>query len=795
MKNYPVIKFTILFIFGILFHHFFVIEPLTFFISVLLLTFSLLIFSKLNTSKIFLNILAFIIIILFGNFLADVNQQDLGLLPQNLYKQKNMKVYGTIYEIDLPREYEIRFKLKVDSFQVSNSVLKNPLILLTRIRDDRKNKLDSIFTVIKPGYKISVIGTYFKGREIRNPGEFDYNNYLHSIGISGLFNNYDVDEIKIINKNVSPFKNFIFNIRKYLNEKIIQSYQPETAALIKGLLLADRSGIDYETKTEFINSGVIHVLAVSGLHTGFIIIIFLFVFGRFNIYVKSILTIIGLILFLLITGMPASVFRASIMAIVFILALLSNRTTNLINALAIAALILLIIKPSDIYSPGFQLSFSAVLAIAVIFPLLQSKINSLNLNSKSLKYILFFISVSLAAQIGTLPFTLYYFGKLSLISLFANLVVIPAVGAIVGISIFTLILNFILPFIAAYYAAANDLLSEFLFWFVSFTGNLDFSFIRIRQFSIYDGIIFYIFLSILIFYLVKFKRFLAKLILIFLVAANTFLFASIDDKDFFKKNELNVLTIDVGQGDAILIKFPNGKTALIDAGNADYYFDNGERVILPLLDYLNISQIDYGFVSHLDADHYGGFVSLVHQGKVKKIFKPQLDSSLAKDLRFENYLKKMNVPISYYKKESLEIGNVKIYVLNDNQISSDFSSNDKSGIIKVDYGNTSFLFTGDAESKAENFYVNKYKKFLKADVLKVGHHGSNTSTTPKFILNVKPSISIISAGIQNQFGHPSSLILNHLNAINSKIYRTDLSGAILLTSNGDTVNNVNWKIF
>jgi len=242
------------------------------------------------------------------------------------------------------------------------------------------------------------------------------------------------------------------------------------------------------------------------------------------------------------------------------------------------------------------------------------------------------------------------------------------------------------------------------------------------------------------------------------------------------------MAIDVGQGDAILIKFPDNKTALIDAGQATYYFDNGEKVILPLLNYLGIEKIDYGFVSHLDLDHYGGFVSLIQNKKIKHIFKPKLDSSLQKDLRFEKFLKESNIDFTYYNHQSIHVNNSMIYILNDERDENvyDFSSNDNSGMIKIVYGNSSFLFTGDAGIKSEHILINNYNNFLDVDVLKVGHHGSKTSSTKEFIKFTSPEYAIVSAGINNKFGHPSQVILDRLQENGSTIFRTDISGAILL---------------
>jgi competence protein ComEC len=252
--------------------------------------------------------------------------------------------------------------------------------------------------------------------------------------------------------------------------------------------------------------------------------------------------------------------------------------------------------------------------------------------------------------------------------------------------------------------------------------------------------------------------------------------------------------IDVGQGDAILLKFPNGKTALIDAGDATVYFDSGEKIIMPLLNYLGIDKIDFGFVSHLDSDHYGGFVSLIHNNKINKIIKPETDSSSRKDLKFETYLSRNKIPYEYYKTEGKQIGNVKIYCLTGEFINkSKVSYNNKSGVLKLVYGETKILFTGDIEKKVERIYSSTYRDFLESDILKVAHHGSKTSSTESFLLNVHPRISLISAGIQNKFRHPSPEIVERLKQYGSNVLRTDISGAIFIASDGHKFSVIDWK--
>src|SRR5690606_20133659 len=262
--------------------------------------------------------------------------------------------------------------------------------------------------------------------------------------------------------------------------------------------LADRSEINYETKTEFINSGVIHVLAVSGLHVGYILIIVVFIFGRFGVYTRASLTIIALLFFMLLTGASPSVTRATIMSIVIIIAFLTNRSTNIINSISLAAIIILIIDPNELFNPGFQLSFSAVLSIGIIYPIIQRSVYKFRIKHKWIEYIVLFAAVSLSAQIGTLPFTLAYFSKLSVIALLTNLIVIPSIGVILAIGIITIITGYFSYFIAGIFASANDLLTYLLTSIISFAGKLEISFFWIRDYSLYDSIIYYCFLIIFI---------------------------------------------------------------------------------------------------------------------------------------------------------------------------------------------------------------------------------------------------------------------------------------------------------
>ncbi len=793
MKNFPVIKFTAFFAAGIILN---VYLDTAIELNLVLLGSSFVIFSaayaieKKKSSYTFTSISIFLAALLLGYTSENIDQEGKIFLPDSINVEKNFTAYGAIEKINLPHQNQFSFVLNSDSIDGAIGCY-NEIRLLCIITDTKKERL---YGRLGPGNLIKVTGIYRKGREMRNPGEFDYNKYLHSKYISGTISVYNIKNVKILSANTFPVQNLIFNARKTIHGIITRLHTNEASALLSGLMLADRGDISFETKNHFINAGVAHILAVSGLHVGFITLIFYILFGRFNLFLRSILTITGVLIFMILTGVPPSVFRAAVMSVVILLAFMTNRTTNIYNSLAAAALIILTISPSELFSPGFQLSFSAVLSIAYFFPILRDQINKLALKNKFLRYLLLFTAVSVSAQIGTLPFTLFYFSRLSLISVLTNILVIPLTGIIIGTAILTFVLFPVFPWVASIYASANNFFSNLLFRIVEFTGELEFSAVEFRNFSLIDAVILFIFIfaGIILSRYINSKR--SGLIFVLLILSNIIVYSAIDNAEILAKKKLNVFMIDVGQGDSFLIKFPDGETALIDAGNVTSFFDNGERIIIPLLKQLGIDIIDYGFVSHIDSDHYAGFVSLIEKGKIRKIFKPQPERNVRKDILFENYLRTHYVDVEYYSNRIIRAGNTDIFILNDNMTKSEMvSSNNQSGILKIRFGENSFLFTGDLEKKGESHYVELYGNFLDSDVLKIGHHGSKTSSSSAFLKEVSPRISLISCGIKNKYNNPSPEVLGSLTNIGSRVIRTDKEGGVLLQSDGTDIRKVDWR--
>ncbi|MCK9209782.1 MAG: DNA internalization-related competence protein ComEC/Rec2 [Ignavibacteriaceae bacterium] len=798
LKHYPLISITIGFILGIIVQSVFQIG--LYFLGFMFLfsiAFSFIVMKIIKTKIIEIPSFTYSLfpVFFFGMLLFYFQNKDEVHYPVAEQFVKDVKMVGRITDIEMKRKLDFKFKLVTDSIITANKKVTGKYVIICRVKAGDTIEFLNLYKKLNPGNVISIKGVYNKGKDTRNPGEFDYRAYLLKQGVTGFLSVKNPKDVEILRSTVSPFPSLIFSVRKSIAERIDELQKPQAVGLIKGLLLGDKSEIDNETKMEFINSGVAHVLAVSGQQVGFIAVIFIILFGRVNIYLRTTLTIITLILFLLITGLQAAVLRATIMALVVFAASLSNREINAWNTIAIAALAILLIDVNQLFDPGFQLSFVAVMATIGLYPYFSTWLKELNLKNKFVKAILVMFFMSLAAQIGVLPFINYYFGKISIIALISNLFVIPGISIILANGLLTLFVSTVSLQAANIFASAGDGLIAFLYWLIKISATQDFSFIRVPNFTLQDSIIFYGFLFFLIFTLRYIKRMFTKLLLIFLIAVNTVVFCSLDNKNLLPDDKLSVMMIDVGQGDSFLIKLPNGKTVIIDGGSSQFNYDNGARVIIPLLDYLGIAKIDYGIISHMDTDHFAGLVSLVNENRINEIFKPDLDSTDKNDLYFEQLLAIKKIPYKYFRDTVVTDEKARVYFLCDTHKSpiNTFKINDRSGIVKIVYGKTSLLFVGDAHIKMEKYLTSHWKNFLDTDVLKIGHHGSKTSSGENFLNFVLPNISLVSVGEQNKFGHPSQVVLDRLDKLHSQIFRTDDEGAVILQSDGDQIKKIDWK--
>ncbi len=791
--DYPLVKFIAYFIGGIIFAE---VSRLDFnvFVFSLALSFTFFLFFFFVKKYLPANFFALLSIVLLGasyNSFALVKTASIRFPFSENYR-KNTVLYGSVENIDVPRKEALTFILVCDSARTKNGEKAGRFTALVKFKGNSED-IGKLAKILLPGYYVKLEASLIRPKGKRNPGEFDYAYYLKEKEISALATISKLSALSVLEDSAENFSAIIYKMRLALNSAINSLYSVQSRPLVKALILGERRDLNRDVVTDFINTGTVHVLAVSGLHVGFIAAIFLLIFGRFGIYIRAVFTVLGLIIFVLISGAHPSVIRATVMAVTLIVAFLSGRDYNPVNALSFAALLLLVYNPRELFNPGFQLSFSAVLSILAFYPYFSTYIKR-NLNGKLIRGILLFVAVSFSAQIGTLPFTLVYFHKLSLISLAANLFIVPLIGIILSLSVTSLILLPISHYLASLYALVNSLAIDILFLIAEFISQLKFSYLDIYDFSLSNALLYYSLLFLLIYAFGHFRK-TAKIAVLELVLLNYAIYSELLSPEIFPQGQLSVVAIDVGQGDAFLVRFPNNEAVLIDAGNATSRFDNGSRVISPLLKYFGIDTLKALFVSHVDADHYRGSFSIVKSGVVRTVYKPRLDKNIPKDVRFENFLNKHNCNIFYYQRNALNIGGCRLYILNDTTASAylSFDMNNRSGLLKIVYGNVSVLFTGDLEKEGESFYVASYDGFLESNVLKAGHHGSKSSTSEKFLQAVQPQYAIISAGAGNKFGHPDLEVLKRLNKFGVEIKRTDTQGAVIFSTDGKNIKFIDWK--
>lgn len=795
MNDYPLIKFVTAFIFGLILSSFLEVslEILIVLLLIFLISAIILFIFNNSTDNLFSTTSIFIAVILVGLIYISADKISEPTYQFEDKFIKNVLVDGRVEQIELPGK-KLILNVNVDKTIKGNSIVEQNYSIICNLSYDEE-VIHKILGKLSPGNRIVVLGNISIPPNQKNPGEFDYREYLKSKNISALFNSYSPMDFVIVDYKVNFISALIFDVRYAVALKLKELYSERTAGLLKGLLLADRSEIGYDVKEGFVKSGVIHVLAVSGLHVGFIVLILVFILGRFNIYLRITFTIIGLLTFMIITGLPPSVTRATIMAVLLLVSYLRSNKQNNFNTLALAAFIILIFDPTQIFNPGFQLSFSAVVSIFVFYPKISKAINDRNITNKLLRYILLFVGLSLAAQIGTIPFTIYYFEKLSLISLAANLFVIPMIGIILGLGIVTIIIGSFSLELAYLFSLTNEFIVDSLFMIVNILSSLSISHLSFPNYSTWDGAVYIILLTILTIYFKKLITLTAKSVFVILIAANLLVWSNVDNKKLMPDEKLSVLFVDVGNSESAIIKFPNKKTAMVNFGGGSDNYNTGDAVLIPLLNRLGIDKINYGIISHLNRNKYLGIIPFIEKNLIDTLLIPNVYGSDIELELFLNYLIDKNIIPQYINKNKITVGNSRIFLLDELHKSeyAYFNPMNRSTPVKLQYGKNSILLMSGVEKRGETLLLEKKNMFLKSDVIQVANYGSNVSTTPELLHAVNPTYSIISVGLGNIMEYPSDEVLELISLNNIKLFRTDNEGAILFISDGNKFEYVDWR--
>ncbi|MCY7856447.1 DNA internalization-related competence protein ComEC/Rec2 [Bacillus sonorensis] len=626
----------------------------------------------------------------------------------------------------------------------------------------------------EPGSTCFMTGVLKTPKRATVPGTFDRKEYLRQQGIHW---NFSVQSIKGCQSGGGP-ASFLLKIRK-AGLGFIEKHVPETSAgIVQALVFGDRFLIEQDVLDGYQSLGIIHLLAISGLHVGILSAVLFYMLLRIGItreHAKWCL-IMMLPAAVMLTGAAPSVLRAAFMSEIYLLSSLFKNRLRSAQVLSIAWLGLLLFNPYMLFQAGFQLSFAAS------FVFILSKEILLKPKHQTVRLLL----ASFVAQLGSLPILLFHFQEVSFLSVLMNLCFVPFyVFIVMPLSFGGLLILLVAPPLGNLAMGVLDWLLGWSHWAVKAASSLEiFTFSAVKPDVIH--LLFYI-ASICVLLMSIEKAISCKTLAIpACLLASAFLFHAAAPH-FIGSGEVTML--DVGQGDSIYISAPGQKgNVLIDTGGIVSFKKEawrerkkdvslGERVLIPFLASKGVKQLDALILTHADHDHMGEAEILIGKNKVKQLIVPKGYAAEPADEKLLRFALERGVDVKTAKRgDRLVIGDLVFYVLSPETADKN-SKNNSSLVLWMNAGGFSWLLTGDLEKEGEREMLKAYPR-LKADILKVGHHGSKGSTGEELINRIEPKAALISAGENNRYRHPHKEVLEILKRHQVKVFRTDRDGAV-----------------
>jgi len=661
------------------------------------------------------------------------------------------------------------------------------------------------------GNKIRVFGKFSVFEPASNPGQFDAHEYYTG---QGLFADISALRITVLEAGTSRLGQGMFLLKQRLRESINTLYPEEKAGVLVAMIAGDKDLLAEEIETLYRQAGISHILAISGLHISLLCMGLFRTLRKLTVWPKaaSLISLAFLMFYLVLTGASTSSLRAGVMCMVMFGAGWFRRSYDLLSSLSLAAIIVTALRPAELLSAGFLLSFGAVLGVALAqeteYAVIQSH------DGKRPWWCVFLFGGLI--QCVTTPVSLWFFYELSPYGILLNLVVIPLVSLVLGGGIFSAVLGPFVPSLAKFFAGGAWSLLEFYEWLCEVTQKLPFSFVLIGRPEVWQLVAYYgmLVMALWMFFhralklsgqagetsgLDKRKRGTVRNEVVLL----TGIVFSVLVLLFPVRRNTELLFLDVSQGDSALITTAEDTVILSDCGSSDVS-KVGEYRLSPVLKQNGIVLVDMAVVSHLDSDHTSGIKELleampVYEGElpfragycgsvgIKELVLPKISEKSEAYELLEQLAFSKQVEVRYiqagemlYQEEELLIEC--IYPQDAKE-----SENDTSLVFLLQTPKLLTWLMGDAGIASEAEIMARLAgvnmELLTSGrtvLLKVGHHGSKTSSGEAFVKFVQPDIAMISCGYRNSYGHPHAEVVERLGRMDSRVFRTDLQGAVVV---------------
>lgn len=633
-------------------------------------------------------------------------------------------------------------------------------------------------TELIPGERLLAEGIPERPQGRRNPGCFDYSLYLRSVGITMVM---DSEKIHVIENEEKSFSGKLYGELHTFREEFLEAVESaageETEGFVRGIMFGEKTGIEEDTMEEFQQNGTAHILSVSGLHIGIIYGVFrkLWPGKKGKAFVAS--SSGFFFCYAVMSGFSPSVVRAAVMVGIHSFASVTGRRYDLSSAAFFILIIMLARNPWQLFNAGLQMSFLAVLTIALISPFVRRVYTGM-------------FAVSIAVQAGIAPYIAYNFNCFSLAAAVVNVPVIFLTGLIVPLCMFMMAVR----------ETCGPLFDASAGITAGLCGMLD----EINSLTATEGLTVFnvtsptetflaaYYLSLLIFaseegrLMIMRKKKKALILFICIAAAASLAFGKAADSGF---EEAHVIFVDVGQGDCMHFRTDAGENYLIDGGGKEGY-NTGKGVLKPYLLKNGVRMVDGAFVTHLHTDHYKGIAELCREGMVKRLFLYEGSRVMEGRIMKETGMRSEDI-VYVAGGDTVELeGGGEVRILwperrSDKEyerLAADSEDeNESSLVIRVSLRELSFTATGDVERECQDEIAKMWEGGLKTDILKASHHGSRYSYSESFTEASDPVLGIFQVG-KNNYGHPDEGVIEKYTGKGIIIYRNDRDGAIGITA-------------